>query len=139
MPLCAAAPPLARLPLRVGGPQGEGQCGQKRRAERQRDGLRSASALKTRKCHARKRQRRRGGACRRGPQRVAGAQPVETGSSEARFGKGALEPLPTGPGALLPDLRRRVGELLRGALSDSGEAGCAVAGGHRSSFHAHGA
>ena len=72
MRLCAAAPPLARSPLWVGGPQGEGQCGQKRCAERQRDG-RSTSPLETRKRHARKCQRRRGGACRRDPQRVAGA------------------------------------------------------------------
>ena len=139
MPLCAAAPPLARSPLWVGGPQGEGQCGQQRRTERQRDGLRHASPLETRKRHARKRQRRGGGACRCGPQRVAGAQPVETGPSEARFGKCALEPPPTGVGALSPGLRRRVGELRRGALPDSGEAGCAVARGHRSSFHARGA
>ena len=55
----------ARTPLRVCGPRGEGQCGQKRRAERQRDGLRSTSPLETRKRHARKRQRCRGGACRR--------------------------------------------------------------------------
>ena len=138
MPLCAAAPPLARSLLFVGGPQGEGQCGQERCAERQRDGLRSASPLETRKRHARKRQRRRGGACRRGPPRVAGAQPVETGPSEARFGKSALEPPPTGAGTLSPGPQGRVGEWLRGALPDSGEARCAVARGHRSSFHGRG-